>query len=116
MSSSKLVLLRDLVIFQAKLMLDGAKDVMLSPIAIGAAVWDVVLPGRRVGHRFYLVMALGERFDRWLNLFGAADRADASTDGLFGASRAGAGSMLGRLEAIVLGHDEPDIEAKRQTA
>jgi hypothetical protein len=102
------VLLRDLVIFQIKLVLDGVKDIVLAPVSIAAAVVDVVFPGRRLGHRFYAVMALGERYDRWLNLFGAASTADARTDGLFGASRAGSDSLLGRLEEMALGHAEPE--------
>ena len=106
MKRAKLVVLRDLAIFQVKLMLDGIKDVTLSPVAIAAAAADVVFPGERVGHRFYAVMRLGERFDGWLNLFGAASRADATRDGLFGASRAGSNTLLGRLEAMVLGKEE----------
>jgi hypothetical protein len=106
MNRAKLVVLRDLGIFQLKLMLDGIKDVTLSPVAIVAAAADIVFPGTRVGHRFYAVMRLGEKFDRWLNLFGAASQAEATRDGLFGASRAGSNTMLGRLEAMVLGKEE----------
>jgi hypothetical protein len=106
MARSKWVLLRDLAIFQVKLVLDGAKDIVLSPVSFAAAVFDILMPGRRPGHRFYGVMAIGERFDRWLNLFGAASTAAADTDGLFGASRAGSPTMLGRLEAAVRGHEE----------
>lgn len=106
MNRAKIVVLRDLAIFQLKLMLDGIKDVTLAPVSIAAAAADIVFPGERVGHRFYAVMRLGERFDRWLNLFGPADRADARRDGLFGASRAGSDTLLGRLEAMVLGEEE----------
>jgi hypothetical protein len=113
MNRAKLVLLRDLAIFQLKLMLDGIKDVTLSPVAIAAAAADVVFPGEGVGHRFYAVMRLGERFDRWLNLFGAADKADATRDGLFGASRAGSDTLLGRLEAMVLGAAEAEPGSSR---
>ena len=113
MNRAKLVVLRDLAIFQFKLMLDGLKDVTLSPVAIAAATADVVFPGERVGHRFYAVMRLGERFDRWLNLFGAADKADATRDGLFGASRAGSDTLLGRLEAMVLGQNEAEAGTSR---
>lgn len=102
------VILRDLLIFQAKLVLDGAKDILLSPLSIGAAVLDLLFPGPRPGHRFYAVMRLGERYDRWLSLFAAADKANAFDDGLFGASRAGSPSMVGRLEQIILGHEEPE--------
>lgn len=101
MSHSKAVLLRDLTIFQVKLVLDGMKDIVLMPLTIGAAAIDIVFPGARPGHRFYLVMALGERFDRWLNLFSASDRADASKDGLFGKGRSGGNTMIGEIEEML---------------
>lgn len=108
MADDRSVLIRDLVIFQIKLMLDGVKDLILAPLSICAAGLDLVFPGERRGHRFYRVMVWGEKFDRWLNLFGAAEQADAQSDGLFGASRAGSDTLLGKLEAMVLGHDEPE--------
>ena len=92
------VIVRDLVIFQIKLFLDGLKDVVMSPLAIGAAALDLLAPTSKRGARFYSVMRVGERIDRWLNLFGA--------------SRAGSNSLLGKIEAYMLGHDEqePDRE------
>lgn len=102
------VILRDLAIFQVKLALDGLKDLVFMPFSILAAALDIVFPGPRVGHRFYAVLTVGEKFDRWLNLFGAASEADAGRDGLFGASRAGSASMLGRLEKMVTGQEEPE--------
>jgi hypothetical protein len=107
------VILRDLMIFQIKLVMDGAKDIVLAPLSLGAVLLDLVLPAGRPGRRFYAVMRLGESFDRWLSLFSAAEKASALDDGLFGASRAGSNSMLGRLEKIVLGHEEPEPEAPR---
>ena len=104
------LLIRDLMIFQLKLVLDGAKDFVLSPLAIGAAALDILFPGERVGKRFYAVMRIGEKFDRWLSLFEMAERAEVGEGGLFGASRAGSNSMLGKLEALVIGHDEPETE------
>lgn len=104
------VILRDLLIFQLKLAMDGAKDIVLAPLSLVAVVLDLAFPGKRPGHRFYGVMRLGEHFDRWLSLFAAADKADALSDGLFGASRAGTRSMLGKLEEIVIGYEEPVVE------
>lgn len=101
------VILRDLLIFQIKLVLDGAKDIVLSPLSLAAAALDLFFPGSRPGHRFYAVMRMGEKYDRWLSLFAAADKANAFDDGLFGASRAGGPTMLGKLEQMVLGHEEP---------
>lgn len=107
------VVLRDLMIFQLKLMLDSAKDFVLSPLAILAAAADILFPTERVGKRFYMVMRIGERFDNYLSLFGAAEKAQAGDDGLFGASRAGSATMLGKIEAMVLGHDEPETDDDR---
>lgn len=106
------VVLRDLAIFQVKLVLDGAKDIFLGPMALGAAALDILLPGDAPGQRLYAVMRVGERFDRWLSLFAAAEKADAYDDGLFGASRAGSSSLLGRLEEIIIGHEEPVEDAR----
>lgn len=100
------IIFRDVVIFQVKLFIDGVKDIILSPISIIAAAADVVWPTDRVGKRFYHVMLVGERLDKWVNLYGAAEHADPGEDGLFGASVAGGNSMLGQIEKIVTGRDE----------
>jgi hypothetical protein len=110
MDRSKWVIVRDLAIFQVKLAMDGLKDIAFMPLSILAAALDLFFPGRRPGHRFYAVLRTGEKFDSWLNLFGAARDADASRDGLFGASRAGSPTMLGRLEAMALGREETALD------
>lgn len=106
------ILLRDLAIFLGKLALDGAKDIVLSPLAIAAATVDVLVLGDRPGRLFYGVLRAGERFDRWLSLFSAAEKASALDDGLFGSSRAGSPTFLGRLEEIVIGREEDVDEAR----
>ncbi len=112
---SRWVLLRDLTIFQIKLLLDGVKDVVLAPLSLGAAAVDIVFPGSRPGHRFYAVMRLGEYYDQWLSLYAAADKATTLDDGLFGQSRAGSPSFLGRLEATVIGEEEEDPAPSEST-
>jgi hypothetical protein len=106
------VVLRDLVIFQLKLLLDGVADVIVAQVAILAVVLDLVFPAERKGQRFYAVMARAERFDRWLSLYGSAEKADLDDDGLFGASPAGADTLLGRLEALVTGRWEVDEQGE----
>jgi len=76
------VVLRDLLLFQMKLWLDGLKDIVLSPLSIVACVLDVLFRRTDQSSLFYGVMRLGERFDLWLNLYAPAKRADASPDGL----------------------------------
>lgn len=95
------VLLRDLIIFQLKLWLDGLKDVVLAPLSLIAIVFDYVLgPREGRGYRLYAVMRVGERFDLWLNLFGAVTDAEKSSEGLFGASAAGDDTLVGQLEQM----------------
>jgi hypothetical protein len=97
---SKGVLIRDLLIFQLKLWLDGLKDVVLAPVSLFATALDLLLgPGKR-GARLYSVLHIGERFDLWLNLFGASKAAGQSGEGLFAGSEPGDGSMLGALEEL----------------
>jgi hypothetical protein len=70
----------------------------------------------RKGQRFYAVMARAERFDRWLSLYGSAEAADVEADGLFGASKAGADTLLGRLETLVTGRWEIDDDEAAEPA
>lgn len=108
---SRGTLLRDLVIFQVKLMLDGLKDVVLSPLSAGAGFIAILAGGEsRWARMFYRVMRIGERYDLWLNLFGAVQRTDV--DGLFGTSQAGSPTLLGELEELFRGGDEPRRKRK----
>ena len=94
-------LLRDLMIFQIKLVLDGLKDVALIQISILAAAHDLLFARPGGPLLFYGVLRLSERLDLWMNLYGAATRAEDTDEGLFGASRAGSNTLLGKLEQIV---------------
>lgn len=100
--SHRKVMFRDLLIFQLKLFLDGMKDFVLAPMSLIAFVFDL-LPGRKHkgGKAFYGVIRAGEKFDRWLSLYNATERADPRTDGLFGESLAGANNLIGKMEEVV---------------
>lgn len=80
---SKRVLARDVLLFQMKLWLDGLKDVVLSPLSIGAFLVDLVRGGGRPSV-FYQVLQWGEWFDQWLNLYHASQRAPHRRSGLVG--------------------------------
>jgi hypothetical protein len=100
-SVSNWVLIRDFLLFQLKLALDGLKGLAVFNLSIVALIIDLLSKGPRRGRHFYRVLRVAERFDLWLNLYGPAARARQSGDGLFGASRAGSSTMLGRLEQMV---------------
>lgn len=80
-------LLRDVTVFQGKLVLDGLRDLVLSPLSIAAAIVGLLTGGDRPGRQFYDLLYLGRRSEGWINLFGAAshvtppdfDREDAES-------------------------------------
>jgi hypothetical protein len=65
---------RDVVVFQAKLLADGLRDLLISPVSVLAALVDLLGPGDDGGKRFYAVVRFGRRTEEWINLFGAADK------------------------------------------
>ena len=115
MDSMTRVSVRDFAIFQLKLLIDGAKDGAVFAMSFVAFGIDLVF--RRHGRRriFYQVMRVSERFDLWLNLHGATEGAEEDVDGLFGGSEAGSDPLLGQIEQMVRGGDEPPA-GKNRTA
>lgn len=105
--ASSRTVIRDFLIFQTKLIMDGAKDVMLFNLSVLALLADLLFRSRGRRPWFYAVLELSERFDLWLNLHGPARDVGSTDDGLFGASPAGSPTFLGRLEELIRGGDEP---------
>jgi hypothetical protein len=106
-TATRSVTIRDFVIFQLKLMLDGLKDWVVIPLSIFAVVLDIIAGKGRRPRLFYSVVRLSERFDLWINLHGVVEHLDETDDGLFGASKSGSDSLVGQLEQLVRGGDEP---------
>jgi len=94
----RLELLRDVLVFQAKLALDGLLDFLLIPVSFAAAIVSFLEP-RHERDAFYRVVAAGARADRWINLFGVGERyagrqrQDGGADG-----EAGMDMVVGRIE------------------
>jgi len=95
------VLVRDLMVFQMKLFLDSIKDLVLLQASVWAAVVDLVFMRHTRGRCFYTVLKTSEKVDLWLNLYGPSMGAGGDRDGLFGTSRAGSPTFLGKLEEMV---------------
>src|SRR5688572_16749069 len=108
------VTIRDFLIFQLKLVIDGFKSVVVFQLSIGAMILDLISGRGRRPRLFYSLLRINERFDLWLNLNGPATRLDSGNgDGLFGASKAGSDTMLGKLEQMVRGGDTPHRQKVR---
>jgi hypothetical protein len=75
-------LLRDIAVLQVKLVVDGARDLILVPVSLVAGLISLFKGGAGTGSEFYDLLRLGRKSEQWINLFGAADRAhgDAGDD------------------------------------
>ena len=109
MMATRSVTLRDFMIFQLKLLLDGGKDTVVFFLSIGAILLDFISGRGRRPRLFYSVLRMSEKFDLWINLHGVVQRLEEEEldDGLFGASDAGADSLIGQIEKVVRGGDVP---------
>jgi hypothetical protein len=67
---SRLQLLWDVVVFQFKLVADGLRDVLLSPVSIISAIMGLLAGGDKPDRYFRQVLRLGRRSEIWINLFG----------------------------------------------
>ncbi len=65
-------LIRDLAVFQVKLLFDGFRDLLLLPISLIAGFVSLIKGGRTPSSEFYDLLKLGRRSEHWINLFGAA--------------------------------------------
>ena len=119
------VTLNDFVVFQAKLALDGVKDLLLINLSIVAIVIDMIAGGGRRPRRFYAVIRLGQRFDRWLRLHSAkgfgtsgdggrhpeyirgSEEADTSRGRMLGSD---ADTLIDRMEDFVRRQSQPGDE------
>ena len=68
------VLLRDILVLQLKLVVDGLRDFLLVPVSLVIGLGSLIRGGPEAGSGFYELLRAGRRSERWINLFGAADR------------------------------------------
>lgn len=87
---------RRTTILQLKLLADGARDAILIPVSILAALIGLLRGGKDCDREFSRVINLGRRSERWINLFGHHSPLDTSHP---------AGSIdviLNQVESVVL--------------
>jgi hypothetical protein len=62
-------LLRDVLVFQGKLALDGIRDIILSPVAMIAAIYGAITHPNNPSVYFQSLMQFGRKTDDFINLF-----------------------------------------------
>jgi hypothetical protein len=72
--------LREVIVFQFKLVLDALRDVVISPLSLGAAALDFLFPAADGSRWFHRVLALGRRSEELIGLWRVAGHDQAATD------------------------------------
>ena len=96
------MLIRDVAVFQVKLLFDGFRDLLLLPVSLVAGILSLVRGGARPGPEFYDLLRAGQRSERWINLFGAASHVHGAPtdDDKFAIDDVD--KMVSRVEAFVV--------------
>ena len=72
-SNERWTFIRDVVVFQLKMLLDNARDLVLMPVALVAALIDLLLRGEREGARFYRVLRWGWHSEKVIDVYSAIE-------------------------------------------
>jgi hypothetical protein len=99
-------LLRDVGVFQLKLLVDALRDLVMSPIALAAAALDLLLSGQQPPQYFRAMLRTGQRSEAWIDLWAAAYAED-------GDRAAGVDDLLLRIEQSLR---DPKTGARRARA
>lgn len=85
-NESRWLLIRDLIQFQLKLIVDGLRDLLLVPISLVAGLAGLIIRHDDPAVYYNRVLKLGRRSERWINLFGQSRqfKHEHSIDQLFG--------------------------------
>jgi hypothetical protein len=65
--------LRDVLVFQLKMLLDNVRDFALMPISLIAALIDLIFKGERQGSLFYQVLRWGAHSERVIDVYSAIE-------------------------------------------
>ena len=96
-------LIRDLFVFQAKLFVDGLRDLLLVPASLVAGIWSLVSGDKgRPGPQFYQLIRVGKQSELWIDLFKAYEHApeDVRREHEFAVSNLD--ELVDRLESFVV--------------
>jgi hypothetical protein len=65
--------IRDVAVFQVKMLLDNVRDLVLMPVALAAALVDLLMRGEREGARFYKVLRWGWHSEKVIDVYSAIE-------------------------------------------
>jgi len=97
-------LIRAVIVLQLKLALSALRDLVLIPVALGAALLDFVRLREYEPRFFRSVLRLGEHSDRWIDVWYHKDSAEAPRENV--------DALLTRVEQVVRDREEGARQAR----
>jgi hypothetical protein len=101
--SNHWTLIRDILVLQAKLLVDSFRDLVLIPASLIAGIVSLVRTrDGEPGPEFYTLVEVGQQSERWINLFGAMKNAppDIAQKDHFG--EVDMDEIVGRIETFLV--------------
>ena len=75
-AESRWQFIRDVLVFQVKLLLDNVRDFALVPVSLGAAIIDLIFKGEHEGSLFYKVLRWGAHSEEVIDVYSAIEHHD----------------------------------------
>lgn len=101
--SARWTLIRDVAVLQAKLLVDGLRDLILLPASLIAGIVSLVSgEDGKPGNHFYRLLAIGRESEHWINLFGALRNAPEDLEVPEPFPDADIDKLLARVETYVV--------------
>lgn len=69
-------LVRDTIVLQLKLIVDGLRDLALMPICLVATIYGLIRHSERPGRYTYRILSYGRMTEKWIGLFDDAEKDD----------------------------------------
>jgi len=102
-TSARWSLARDIAVFQAKLIVDGLRDLVMVPASLVAGIISLASgTDGQPGTQFYRLLGVGKHSERWINLFGALRNAPPDLEHPEPFPDADLDDIVGKLEAFVV--------------
>ena len=73
---SRMEVIRDAFVLQLKLVVDGARDLLLMPLVLIATIFGLLKHQNNPGRYLYRLLSYGKASERWIGLFDEAKKDD----------------------------------------
>jgi len=100
-------LIRDVAVFQFKLIVDGLRDLVLVPVSLIAGIVSFVSTRDDVpGSQFYELLEVGKESEHWIDLFGALRNAPPEVRNRVRFPEENMDQILDRIETFVVDEEK----------